>query len=118
MSPYYRFLDRHSILRNAFFPRRGLSPCPDRAFDLRIPVDGDVSLHCRFYYGRDGYPTILYFHGNGEVAGDYDGFAPYYHRAGTNLAVAEYRGYGASSGIPTIWLEYHAAALRSKRGGR
>lgn len=33
---------------------------------------------------------------------DYDGIAPHYHRIRLNLVVADYRGYGASSGIPTL----------------
>lgn len=103
MSRYYHLLDQPTILRNAFYPRRGLSRCPQGAFDLNVPVDNDISVHCRFYLGNSAYPTILYFHGNGEVASDYDGFAPLYHnRAATNLAVAEFRGYGASGGTPTF----------------
>lgn len=103
MSRHYNLLDHPSILRNAFYPRRGLTRCPQGAFDLYIAVNDDVSLHCRFYLGSEAHPTILYFHGNGEVASDYDGIAPLYHnRAGANLAVAEFRGYGASSGTPTF----------------
>ncbi len=101
MSHYY-LLDQPRILRNAFFPRRGLSRCPENAFDLHLPVDEDVSLHCRFYTGDPTFPSILYFHGNGEIVRDYDSFAPLYNNAGANLVVAEFRGYGASSGTPTF----------------
>jgi uncharacterized protein len=99
----YHLLDQPLILRNAFFPRRGLSTCPDNAFDLSIPAE-NLSLHCRFYGGGGSdSPTILYFHGNGEIVSDYDGIAPlYYSGAGANLAVAEYRGYGAAGGTPTF----------------
>jgi pimeloyl-ACP methyl ester carboxylesterase len=44
---------------------------------------------------------ILYFHGNGEIASDYDGIAPLYNQLGITLFVVDYRGYGASDGIPT-----------------
>lgn len=99
----YHLLDHPPILRNAFFPRRGMSPCPPGAFDLKPETADGVSLHCRFYTVGSGCPTILYFHGNGEIVSDYDGIAPLYHQgAGSNLAVAEYRGYGASSGTPTF----------------
>ena len=99
----YHFLDQPSILRNAFFPRRGLSTCPENAFDLTIPATENISLHCRFYSSSSDSPTILYFHGNGEIVSDYDGIAPLYHSgAGANLAVAEYRGYGAAGGTPTF----------------
>jgi alpha-beta hydrolase superfamily lysophospholipase len=99
---YYYILDQPRILRNAFFPRRWLSPCPENAFDLQISADADVSLHCRFYTGGSDLPSILYFHGNGEIVSDYDGFAPLYNAAGANLVVAEFRGYGTSSGTPTF----------------
>jgi pimeloyl-ACP methyl ester carboxylesterase len=44
----------------------------------------------------------LFFHGNGEVVSDYDGISPLYHQKELNLVVADYRGYGLSSGIPTL----------------
>lgn len=99
---YYYLLDEPLILRNAFFPRRGLRRCPEHAFDLQISAGTDVLLHCRFYSGGPDLPSIFYFHGNGEIVSDYDGFAPLYNAAGANLVVAEYRGYGASSGTPTF----------------
>lgn len=99
---YYYLLDRPLILRNAFFPRRGLRRCPENAFDFYVSADDDVSLHCRFYDKSPELPSILFFHGNGEIVSDYDGFAPLYNAAGANLVVAEYRGYGDSDGTPTF----------------
>ena len=46
-------------------------------------------------------PVILYFHGNGELASDYDMLAPLYTAKGITLLVADYRGYGRSGGTPT-----------------
>ena len=46
---------------------------------------------------------MVYFHGNGEVVADYlPSFAQWFNRAGYNLLLAEYRGYGMSSGIPAL----------------
>ncbi len=36
------------------------------------------------------------------MVSDYDEIAPFYHRKGINLVVADYRGYGASEGSPTF----------------
>jgi alpha-beta hydrolase superfamily lysophospholipase len=47
-------------------------------------------------------PWILFFHGNGEVVSDYDEISPLYHQRDLNLIVADYRGYGASGGVPTL----------------
>ena len=47
-------------------------------------------------------PSILYFHGNGEVISDYDYIAPLFNQLDINLCVADYRGYGASQGKPSF----------------
>jgi alpha-beta hydrolase superfamily lysophospholipase len=85
-----------------FYPRKDSTPCPENAFDLWVPVENHVSVHCRFYIGNESWPWILFFHGNGEVVGDYDEIAVFYHQRKINLVVADYRGYGQSGGVPTI----------------
>jgi alpha-beta hydrolase superfamily lysophospholipase len=57
-------------------------------------------LHVRAYAGE--LPTLLLFHGNGEVVADYDDAAEHFARAGVSLVVADYRGYGASTGTPSL----------------
>jgi pimeloyl-ACP methyl ester carboxylesterase len=54
------------------------------------------------YVSDAANPTILYFHGNGEVAGDHDSIAPFYYNEDTNLCVVEFRGYGKSTGRPSF----------------
>ncbi|NLX90210.1 MAG: alpha/beta hydrolase [Firmicutes bacterium] len=100
---HYHLLDQPIILRYAFSPSSEMSDCPEYAFDLSILVEENVYVSCRFFMADLNYPSILYFHGNGEVASDYDEIAPFYFNlANANLIVAEFRGYGASSGIPTF----------------
>jgi hypothetical protein len=70
-----------------------------------------VSLGCRLYVAAPQEPSILFFHGNGEIAADYDDIAPLYRRLGANLFVADYRGYGTSTGSPsfaTMMADAHA----------
>jgi len=98
----YSVLDQPSLLQYIFYPRKDQAPCPEDAFDLSVPVDTRISVSCRFYPAHPRGPWILFFHGNGEVASDYDGTAGLYHQRGMNLVVADYRGYGASNGIPTL----------------
>jgi pimeloyl-ACP methyl ester carboxylesterase len=100
--PDYSLIDQPSILMNVFYPRKDSTLCPEKAFDLSVPVDKGVSIVCRFYVGDQKWPSVLFFHGNGEVVSDYDGMAPLYNRIGLNLIVADYRGYGESDGIPTL----------------
>jgi hypothetical protein len=98
----YSLIDQPSLLRFIFYPRKDFSLCPGNAFDLSIPVGNHVSISCRFYKGHHEWPWILFFHGNGEVVSDYDEISPFYHQKRLNLAVADYRGYGASNGVPTL----------------
>lgn len=100
--PNYAVLDRPEILQFVFFPRREWTPTPPGARDFLIPVETGVNISARFYPASNSTTSILYFHGNGEVACDYDWFAPEYNRLGLGLFVADYRGYGRSNGKPTI----------------
>ena len=47
--------------------------------------------------------TLIYFHGNGEVVADYvPDFANWFNRMGCNILLVEYRGYGMSTGTPSL----------------
>lgn len=100
--PDYTLLDRPEISGIMFYPRRDRSLPPAGVTDYRISVDDGVAVHCRFYRYSQSAPSILYFHGNGEVVSDHDYIAPLYHQIGVNLCVADYRGYGESDGRPSF----------------
>lgn len=84
-----------------FFPRPDTSPCPPTARDVEVPVT-DASLHLRVHRAPDTRGALLLFHGNGEVVADYDDVAPRFASVGLDLAVVDFRGYGESTGAPTI----------------
>lgn len=94
-------LDCPEVSHYIFYPRRDPVPQDDIAL-YPVEVEQGVSVVCRFYPVPRGIATILYFHGNGETAGDYDLVSSLYTALGINLFVADYRGYGLSSGEPTI----------------
>lgn len=98
-----KLLDNPLVLSILFYPRAA-SPGGGRegVYDGTIPVEDDVVLGYRLYTHEPGGPVILYFHGNGEIASDYDSIAPAYHRAGTSFLVVDYRGYGWSTGRPLV----------------
>ncbi len=99
----YSVLDRPELVRFVFYPRRDFADPPPNAVDHFVLVDEGVAVSCRFYVRDLESPTILFFHGNGEVVSDYDYIAPIYgSQAGANLFVADYRGYGASGGSPAF----------------
>ncbi len=97
-------LDTPLILSLLFYPQStepGKSRV-DGVTDGVIPVADNVELGYRLYAHQPDAPVILYFHGNGEIVSDYDDLAGEYRRAGASLLVVDYRGYGWSSGEPTI----------------
>lgn len=98
----YSILDDPDALQFVFYPRHGWTSPPAGASDHMVPVEANISVFVRFYLTQSDRPSILFFHGNGEIACDYDWIAPLYHRVGVNLFVADYRGYGKSGGRPTF----------------
>ncbi len=97
-------LDKPEILTRLFHPRPegGASSSLDSARDLLIPVEGDASVGARFYMTEPAAPTILFFHGNGEIVAEYDDLARAYNHMGVNFMPVDYRGYGRSSGQPGV----------------
>lgn len=89
-----------SLLSHPLISSRYFFPSPCR-FAEPFRVDcGDAVLGC--WYGRvdPAALTVIHFHGNGETVGDYleEGFPERFAHLGANLLLAEYRGYGMSTG--------------------
>jgi fermentation-respiration switch protein FrsA (DUF1100 family) len=70
--------------------------------DLLIPVDEGVQLAASFHLVKTDAPMVLFFHGNGEIVSDYDDVGCLYNDMGINLFVVDYRGYGRSTGMPSV----------------
>ena len=88
----------HTILNQRyFFPRHQ---------ELKSPhwvVNDNIRLSCYYHHKHPKAKSIIYFHGNGEVVSDYLSlFVPIFDQMGYNLLLAEYRGYGMSSGAPGL----------------
>ena len=100
----YSPLDAPEVLLRLFHPRPELSSAGAQtdALDLLIPVADNAVVGARFHPAAAAAPTILFFHGNGEIVADYDELAPFYQRQGVNFFPVDYRGYGRSTGDPTV----------------
>ena len=61
-----------------------------------------IAVGARFHLSGLTHANILFFHGNGEIAADYDAIGPFYNRIGVNFLAVDYRGYGRSTGSPTV----------------
>jgi pimeloyl-ACP methyl ester carboxylesterase len=100
----YSPLDRPDILMYLFHPRPewGGSPALEDAEDHLIPMEEDVVIGARFHKAGRSDPIILFFHGNGEIVSDYDDLGHLYRQMNINFLPVDYRGYGRSTGRPTI----------------
>lgn len=92
-----KFLDHPDLTARYFYP------WPNR-FDDPFYVEGDgFRLGCRYLKRDEQLPTVIHFHGNGETVADYLGeFEQRLTGLGVNLLLAEFRGYGMSSGEPAL----------------
>ncbi|MDD2899754.1 MAG: alpha/beta hydrolase [Desulfuromonadaceae bacterium] len=92
-----------SLLDNPILSSRYFYPWPNH-FENPFFVTGDgYRLGCRYLEVSNSGPTIIHFHGNGECVQDYLGdFEQRIAGLGANLLLAEYRGYGMSSGEPAL----------------
>ncbi len=89
--------DHAVVSARYFFPRPDDCPCA-----LEVAVEGAV-LACRGRVLDPARRTVVFFHGNGEVIGDYvPDFEDILLGLGVNVVFAEYRGYGRSTGTPRM----------------
>ncbi len=106
-------LDSPIVSERYFFPR------PDAVVDPAwVEVDGG-RLACAAHAPHPGAPTLLHFHGNGEVVADWASeLGPALAARGLNSFFAEYRGYGASTGRPAlVGMLDDVAAIFAAAGG-
>ncbi len=90
-------LDHPVVGERYFFPRT------QPLHDPFVVVHDGVQLHCHHVAPHPGAPTVVHFHGNGEIVADWiHDFAPRLVEAGLNVCLAAYRGYGGSSGRPAL----------------
>jgi len=91
-------LDHPLISERYFFPR---TEAPAQPF--WVDCKDGVRLACAYHETHPTAPTVVHFHGNGEVVADYlDGFPGLISRMGCNCLFAEFRGYGGSTGTPQL----------------
>lgn len=100
----YSTLDRPEVLNVLFHPRPEWSELHGSAsaMGILIPVAAEVEIGGRFHMVTSTAPNILFFHGNGEIAADYDDLGPIYNKMEINFLAVDYRGYGRSTGRPTV----------------
>ena len=96
-------LDRPEIGKLLFYPRTCSKTAPPTgATDIDIEVAPRIYIGCRLFTADKQAPTLLFFHGNGEIVTDYDEIGPMYTEQNINFLVTDFRGYGWSGGSPSF----------------
>ncbi len=96
-------LDRPEVLFHLFHPRpEAEGRYQGSAQSLMIPVAPQAAVGSRFHVQDAANLNLLFFHGNGEIVADYDELGPLFNARGINLLAVDYRGYGRSSGQPSV----------------
>ena len=86
-----------TVLDRVFFPRS-----TERLPTRYVTVEG-AQLACYEVSPYEDAGTVLHFHGNGELASDYlDELASGFLAAKVNVCFVDYRGYGLSTGTPSL----------------
>lgn len=93
-------IDDPRVSQVVFYPRKikKTKSLPPNVKILEFSIADNIIIGGFFFINSENLPSILLFHGNGEIAYDYVNFYDLFHNCGVNLAVMDFRGYGFSSG--------------------
>jgi len=96
--------DHPDILSVLFHPRKDTfsNGVSSAITQVDVPVEQGQTIGAALHVTGKAAPTILFFHGNGEIVSDYDDIGEIFTKNGINFFPVDYRGYGRSSGAPTV----------------
>ncbi len=108
----YTIFDISQITNFLFHPRPEYGDIVKREHweEILIPVEDTINIGARFYPAEKKAPVLIFFHGNGEIVADYHDIAQLYQRMNVNFFPIDYRGYGKSTGTPTVSTTIHDAS--------
>ncbi len=69
--------------------------------DQALLTDDNLIVHSWYHAAKEGYPTVLHFHGNAGNLSHRAYFFKTLASAGFGVLALDYRGFGKSSGNPT-----------------
>lgn len=96
-------IDDISVTRALFHPRPESDGYMPVGVATVTQVEG-AELGGYLHENKASNALLVFFHGNGETAIDYDSIAPIYTQCGLSCWITDYRGYGRSTGTPSFSL--------------
>jgi uncharacterized protein len=66
-----------------------------------VTVSGNARIGGYLHLHPTSDTLLLFFHGNGEIAADYDDISSFFTGCGVSFWIVDYRGYGRSTGLPS-----------------
>ncbi len=100
--------DDNIISRILFHPREeepGYVPEGIRT----VTASGNAGIGGYLHLHPTSETLLLFFHGNGEIAADYDDISSFFTNCGVSFWSVDYRGYGRSTGLPAYSLMFDDA---------
>ena len=92
-------ITKEQLINSIFYPRQSNIAKDNK--DHLVEVEKNINIGIRVFLSSKNNPTILFFHGNAELAQEYDEIGEIYNQYNMNFIVSDYRGYGLSNGEPT-----------------
>jgi pimeloyl-ACP methyl ester carboxylesterase len=98
----YTKIDRTEINSVLFYPQRNMIALDGDTFvkEISIPLNTCEVISGIRADAENSKCSILFFHGNGELASDYIDIAAIFTQINISFICVDYRGYGNSSGYP------------------
>ena len=93
-------MNKIQIINSIFYPRPSNKEKDEKDHLINVS-DGEI-IGSRFFLQDTNYSTVIFFHGNAELAQEYDDIANYYNHFKINFIVVDYQGYGLSTGKPNM----------------
>ncbi len=95
--------DDPNINGRIFYPRKIEKPAGtiENIEFVDLKITPEISIGSVLYHLDKKLPTVILFHGNGEIATDYSYGVKNFFACKVNLMVVDFRVYGFSTGQPT-----------------
>ncbi|MEM8611012.1 MAG: alpha/beta fold hydrolase [Cyanobacteria bacterium P01_H01_bin.105] len=94
-------LDSDPVTQAVFYPRPEPPNYVSKGIATLTSSEG-VEIAGYLHESKASHVLLILFHGNGELAADYDAIVSMYLDCGISCWVVDYRGYGRSTGTPTF----------------